>query len=351
MMKIATHLGIALACAEAVLVTAATAQLPDPLDTWITPLPCARTFVQFGVPRSPAVPADIFGPGSDPFVGQVDFIGEPIDPANLGSTSTLIQRAGDPVLPGDPVGAMGTVPIEIVALSLRSASPITVTFNGGQNPEEWDVEVVDLSQVTPPMGTMTATKTHANGCTFDAVLHVQARFTFTEVAGPGVGVLDTGVEGIPHNQLVIGGASFVHAVNPALGVIVQPGALFVPGVVEVIPGDQKSQVQSPFVGDDPGVARHTFCAPKEPTGACCIVDGTCNVETSGDCNILGGRYQGDGSNCSPNNCPAPSPGDIAGPLGPGFPDGCVDAFDLAALLNDWCSVAGGNPCGTCFAPP
>ena len=33
------------------------------------------------------------------------------------------------------------------------------------------------------------------------------------------------------------------------------------------------------------------------------------------------------------------------------PDGCVDAFDLAKLLAAWCSVAGGNPCGTCFPLP
>ncbi len=37
--------------------------------------------------------------------------------------------------------------------------------------------------------------------------------------------------------------------------------------------------------------------------------------------------------------------DLAGPRG--GPDGCVDAFDLGALLADWCSVDGGNPCGTC----
>ncbi|MCH8344179.1 MAG: hypothetical protein IH983_09335 [Planctomycetes bacterium] len=30
-----------------------------------------------------------------------------------------------------------------------------------------------------------------------------------------------------------------------------------------------------------------------------------------------------------------------------LPDGCVDAFDLAKLLANWCSVTGGNPCGTC----
>ncbi|MCZ6445837.1 MAG: hypothetical protein O6758_06605, partial [Planctomycetota bacterium] len=37
--------------------------------------------------------------------------------------------------------------------------------------------------------------------------------------------------------------------------------------------------------------------------------------------------------------------DLSGP--DGAPDGCVDAFDLAKLLAEWCSVAGGNPCGTC----
>ncbi|MCH8344017.1 MAG: proprotein convertase P-domain-containing protein [Planctomycetes bacterium] len=38
--------------------------------------------------------------------------------------------------------------------------------------------------------------------------------------------------------------------------------------------------------------------------------------------------------------------DITGP--DDMPDGCVDAFDLAKLLARWCSVVGGNPCGTCF---
>ncbi len=52
-------------------------------------------------------------------------------------------------------------------------------------------------------------------------------------------------------------------------------------------------------------------------------------------------------------CKACLPGnlfvDISGPFG--GPDGCVDAFDLAKLLAEWCSVSGGNPCGTCFPPP
>ncbi len=69
-----------------------------------------------------------------------------------------------------------------------------------------------------------------------------------------------------------------------------------------------------------------------------------------------------GAWCSAASDPDP-PGDIDPPCegctspnfaladisGPGnVPDGCVDAFDLAKLLAEWCSVAGGNPCGTCF---
>ena len=42
--------------------------------------------------------------------------------------------------------------------------------------------------------------------------------------------------------------------------------------------------------------------------------------------------------------------DIAG-AGGGPPDGCVDSSDLTVLLGEWCSAAGGNPCGTCSSPP
>ena len=47
-------------------------------------------------------------------------------------------------------------------------------------------------------------------------------------------------------------------------------------------------------------------------------------------------------NCTPANL---ADADISGAAN--VPDGCVDAFDLAKLLAEWCSVAGGNPCGTC----
>ncbi len=58
--------------------------------------------------------------------------------------------------------------------------------------------------------------------------------------------------------------------------------------------------------------------------------------------LLGLDYNGNGI---ADVCEALSGPDITGPRG--VPDGCVDAFDLGALLAAWCSVAGGNPCGTC----
>jgi hypothetical protein len=122
--------------------------------------------------------------------------GVPLGPTmfgTFGDADTLIRRTADPFdrcsLPSlSPVD----VSIEIVALNLVSSSPITVTYNGGNNPELWDV-TVDLSMVPAPQGNMTVTKTHCNGGTFTSTLLVQPRFTFTKVGGGGMQVLDTGL--------------------------------------------------------------------------------------------------------------------------------------------------------------
>lgn len=43
---------------------------------------------------------------------------------------------------------------------------------------------------------------------------------------------------------------------------------------------------------------------EEPTGACCIGDGICSIKTQAACLASGGMYQGDGTACDPNPCPA-----------------------------------------------
>jgi hypothetical protein len=174
------------------------------IDPWMT-APEAVNCHDFGVPGAGPLPADFFGPGSDPFDGQVCLEGEPLGPTPWGdyeTADTLIERPADPFDRCElPSGSQSLVDVEIVALNLRSVEPITVTYNGGQMPEQWDV-TVDLSAVTPPVGTVTATKTHCNGGTYGSELNVMPRFTFTGVVDPGtVRVLDTGLVGMDHITL------------------------------------------------------------------------------------------------------------------------------------------------------
>jgi len=137
------------------------------------------------------LPADYFGPGSDPFDGGVPADASAIPswpgcPGDLGNTSMLIQRLNIAALSGVPSSAV--IDVEIVALSLVSTDPITVTY-GGINPEQWDVEIT-LSLVIPSSGTMTIRKEHPNGGTFDAAITVQPYFTFTRVSDSTVRTLD-----------------------------------------------------------------------------------------------------------------------------------------------------------------
>jgi hypothetical protein len=58
-----------------------------------------------------------------------------------------------------------------------SVDPIVVTYNGGLNPELWDVNV--CLSATQTTGNMIVYKTHDNGGTFDSDLPVVPLFTFT----------------------------------------------------------------------------------------------------------------------------------------------------------------------------
>ena len=67
-----------------------------------------------------------FGPGSDPFEGQVCVI-----------TDTSVWHGESTEFVNDKAG----VPVEIVAMTLHSVEPITVTFNGGEREALYDVVV------------------------------------------------------------------------------------------------------------------------------------------------------------------------------------------------------------------
>jgi sugar lactone lactonase YvrE len=148
------------------------------------------------------IPADFFDPGSEPFTGVVCYEGRPLDtlpPGVLGPTDTIVRRNAPINFPGP--GAQDVIPIEMVALSLVSCQPITVTYNGGAFSEQWNVQVGLSSFVQQPQGQMTI-RTSDCGCqqggTFSSTIYVQPRLVFTRISPPeAIRILDFGEQGMP----------------------------------------------------------------------------------------------------------------------------------------------------------
>ena len=114
------------------------------------------------------------------------------------------------------------VPIEIKALSLQSVSPITVTYNGGLNPELWDVQACLSSVVPQAQDTMTIRHDYNNGGTFDSSLPVAPRLIFVRQNDAAVREINPAP---PINFQATGGR-WVHNPDPSLQVIrVPPGTI------------------------------------------------------------------------------------------------------------------------------
>jgi hypothetical protein len=215
----------------------------------------STTFQDFsGMP----IPADFFDPGSDPFGGIIALQGVPLQshPAcpndDLSTVDTIVERRQQAVLP-QPFPSSAVIEIEIVALQLRSSSPITVTYNGGQDPELWDVDV-ELSQTSAqPIGSMTIEHTHPSGGIFSSTLPVVPRFTFTRVSDSAVRVLDAGDLGPAITEFRAFDLPWLHVVPPVTSCTsnfcVNPGNLTVEqavlaahGVLAVCP-EEPTQAQ------------------------------------------------------------------------------------------------------------
>jgi len=164
------------------------------IDLFTTP-PGGATFTDFS---ATPLPPGFFDPGSDPFTGRVEFQGAPLQtdpPGILGPTDTIVRRKGSAILP-EP-GSSAKVPIEILALSLQSVAPITVTYSSGR-PEQWEVKTC-LSSAPQDSGAMTiqAGQCPGEGGTFTAMLPVLPRLIFTRLRDGAVRALDYGQLRIP----------------------------------------------------------------------------------------------------------------------------------------------------------
>jgi hypothetical protein len=141
------------------------------------------------------IAADFFGPGSDPFDGGIPGDQTSLDPTPdcpdaQGDISMLIERLDLAALP--TVGSSDVIDTEIIALSLVSSSPIVVTYNGGLNPELWNVEIT-LSPSAPSTGTMTIRLDTPDGGTFDSHFLLQPYFTFIRESDGEIRELDGAV--------------------------------------------------------------------------------------------------------------------------------------------------------------
>ena len=180
-------------------------------------------FTQFQFAEEFTIRANFFDPGSIPFSDTVGFTGVPLDPENLSTTDTIVRRTQPLVLP-PPFPRTEIILIELVALSLVSTEPITVTYED-ESTELWDVEVA-VSPTQPSTGTMAATKRDPGGGTFDSSLSVFPLFTFTRQTDGETRVFDVGAVSLPPASvekitLRAEQVPWVHEHSP--GVLVVPG--------------------------------------------------------------------------------------------------------------------------------
>jgi hypothetical protein len=150
---------------------------PEFTSTWI-----------FGFADSPPLPAGFFGPGSDPWSGPISCVGDPFDPTGDAPTADLVvrhetvkwipnteKRYGPAEIPRNFV-----LRCDMVKLSERGTEPITVTYDGGKNPEQWYVNV-GMAKDHPGGGRIQITHINSdgNGGLADIEIAVKVAFKFT----------------------------------------------------------------------------------------------------------------------------------------------------------------------------
>jgi len=311
------------------------------------------------------LPADFFGPGSDPFDGIIYLQGSPLatlPPDTLGPTDVIIQRLEPIVIPELIIA--DTVPIQLVALSLVSTSPITVTYDGGQNPEDWQVDICLSTVGWPPPGSMTIARDCDSGGSFTAdIYEVMLKATFTPVSGGGPAVMDPyRVDAVR----IIRSGRWSTYVPPPFSVYTVPtwvevdtdcngspdfsippdGGNFYPGItLEPCPpdpicgGKALTLLEGPYIG-------HRMLPPQRTSpavGACCLPSDSCIITDAVCCANLGGTYKGDYTSCFPDPCVCCNHDGIRGDVN--FDLGGPNVADLTYLVD---YLFRGGPPPPCF---
>jgi hypothetical protein len=145
-----------------------------------------------------AIPPNFFDPGSLPFTGIVPFGGVPIGTfmsKDVGDADTIVHRL-------QPAGVPGSVPIELVSLSLVSISPITVNYSN--HSELWNVAAAP-SQTAQSQGVLNISGSSAGG-TFNVQIKVLPLLTFTRLSDGAMRQFDAaGLSATSKNKLILSG--------------------------------------------------------------------------------------------------------------------------------------------------
>jgi len=138
---------------------------------------------------------DFFDPGSDPVI----LMQVPLQGKELSTQPSHLLDPGDTVFELLPVEhePTNTFGLRVVALHLEGRKPVTVTYQGGADPELWNVEVClpkakqpgGIVQLAPPVIPDWC------GSTFKYSLTVQPRLLFTRQRDHAQRVLEPGEEG------------------------------------------------------------------------------------------------------------------------------------------------------------
>lgn len=214
------------------------------IDLWETP-PGGTTFQDFALTPLPPGFFDSCAPplsSSDPFGATIVFGGQPLPtfpPGILGPTDTIVRRLEPLELPLP--GAIDTVPIEIVALSLHSVQPIVVTYNGGTSPETWIVRAC-LSDQPQQSGTMTVERgleCEGFGGTFNSTLPVQPKLIFVRPSDLCTIEFDGAEAGLPPLEFATPDGHWLPIAPPHLNLIQEPlGGVQVDGNCDGFPDPQ-----------------------------------------------------------------------------------------------------------------
>jgi hypothetical protein len=248
-------------------------------------------------------------------------------------TNVFLNGPGNLIVRGDMVEVVGTVgffngktqittpDLSITVLSqgnpLPDPAPIS-TFELSVNGEDYESCLIKLQCVT------------IVGGTWPINVGDEANLTVDDGTGPVTLRIDrdTDIDGNPaptgpFSAVGIGGQfdssdpyssdyqSVMRDINDVLydDCLPTTGACcFEDGRCEVLTGGECDQVGGVFQGEGTTCAPENPCPQPPPQGACCFEDGTCTLFTEEDCTNAGGNWLGGDTTCAPDNpCPQPPP--------------------------------------------